>query len=285
MVAPRPFYARTNPSSPPQSPRLRQRPGRQRHWRRDDDDIEAQTAILTHTASRHPFARSWSSSRFEYEGDADSHGHSHGHSRSYDDLGYPRTATYPHTDEAVWISELTPLRHARNTSAASSSSSHTIRDSLSVHATAPPSPAVPVFDRDHPPPPLPLTLPLRVNRRRRQQQQRRPGSIEKPPLDVEEQLAIFASVSNARRAGAGAEARTDTALQLVGSPATSLPSLRPSTTAGTRSGAPRPLPPPPVPPLPSHPREPTRTSPSQDTFDPWDVGMGQPPPYRLLDLH
>ncbi|PIL32533.1 hypothetical protein GSI_05236 [Ganoderma sinense ZZ0214-1] len=304
MVAPRPFYARTNPSSPPQSPRPRLRPGRQRHWRRDDDDVEAQTAILPHTVFHTPgtrrtrrpihrrppsdieFARSWSSSRFESEGGADAYGHRHGQSLSYvyDDLGYPRTATYPYPDDAVWDSELTFLRHARNTSAASSASSHTMRDSFSMHATAPSSPVITVFSRDRPPPPLPLTLPLRVNSRRRQQQ-RRPRSIEKPPLDVEEQLAIFASVSNARRAGAGVEARTDTGLRLVGSPATTLSSSsRPSTATGTGSGAPRPLPPPPVPPLPSHLRAPTR-SPSQNTFDPWDVGMGQPPPYRLLDMH
>ena len=306
MAAPRPFYARTNPSSPPQSPGLRQRPGRQRQWRRSDDDPEAQTAILPHTASRvsstrrtrrpahrRPpsdieFVRSWASSRFDSDSGADAYAQRHGYSRSYDDLGYPRTATYPYPDDALWDSELTFLRHARNTSAASSSASaHTIRDSFSVHATAPTSPATPVFDRDrdYSPAPLPVTLPLRINSRR--QQQRRPRSIEKPPLDVEEQLAIFTSISNARRAGTGSGGGADTALRLVGSPATSLPSSRPSTVTGTGVGSivPRPLPPPPVPPLPSHLRAPLR-SPGQSTFNPWDVEiMGQPPPYRLLDMH
>ena len=307
MAAPRPFYARTNPSSPPQSPGLRQRPVRQRQWRRSDDDPEAQIAILPHTAAsrvpstrrtrrpahRRPpsdieFVRSWASSRFDSDSGADAYAQRHGYSRSYDDLGYPRTATYPYPDDALWDSELTFLRHARNTSAASSSASaHTIRDSFSVHATAPTSPATPVFDRDrdYSPAPLPVTLPLRINSRR--QQQRRPRSIEKPPLDVEEQLAIFTSISNARRAGTGSGGGADTALRLVGSPATSLPSSRPSTVTGTGVGSivPRPLPPPPVPPLPSHLRAPLR-SPGQSTFNPWDVEiMGQPPPYRLLDMH
>ena len=302
LVAPRPFYARTNPQSPPQSPRPRPRPrlGRQKRWPRGDDDPEAQTAILSHATPRTPitrragrpahrrppsdieFARSWTSSRFNSEGHgADAYPYGHGHSRSYDDFGYPRTATYAYPDDAIRDSELTFLRHTRNTSAASSSaSSHTVRDSFSMHATAPTSPATPVFDSERRPPPVPLTLPQRVNSRRQQQQRRR--SIEKPPLDVEEQLAIFASASHARRAGVG----RGTGMQLVGSPATSVPSSRPSTATGTGTGlvTPRPLPPPPVPPVPSHLRAPVR-SPSQGAFDLWDMGMGQPPPYRLLDMH
>ncbi len=295
LVAPRPFYARTDPSSPPQSPRPGQRPGRlQRPWRQDDDDPEAQTAILPHTASLIPgtkrtrrpahrrppsdieFARSRISTRFEPEGAADAYAHGHGHTRSYDDLGYPRTATYPYQDETIWESELMLHRHTRNTSCASS---HTVRDSFSMHATAPTSPVTPGFDRYRPPPPIPLTLPLRVNSRR--QQRRSPRSTEKPPLDVEEQLAMFTSASNARRAGAGAGIGADTGMRLVGSPAVSQPSSRPSTATGTGLVSPRPLPPPPVPPVPTHLREPIR-SPGQNTFDPWD---GQPPPYRLLDMH
>ncbi|KAI1789847.1 hypothetical protein LXA43DRAFT_542595 [Ganoderma leucocontextum] len=302
LVAPRPFYARTNPSSPPQSPRPRPRLGRQRRWPQEDDDPEAQTAILPHTASRTPgarrtrrvghrrppsdieFARSWTSSRIDSEAAADTptYTHAHGHSRSYDELGYPRTSPYPYPDDAVWDSELTSLRHARNASAASSSaSSHTFRDSFSMHATAPTSPPTPMFNRERPPPTIPVTHPLRVNSKR---QQRRPRSTEKPPLDVEQQLAMFASASNARRAGAGAGVGAEMGMRVVGSPVVSLPSSRPSTAAGTGSVDARPLPPPPVPPVPTHLRAPMR-SPSQNAFDPWDVGMGLPPPYRLLDMH
>ena len=232
------------------------------------------------------FAHSWASSRFGSEGGADAYAPRHGYTRSYDDFGYPLTATYPHPDDAIWESELSLLRHARNTSGASYASAHTVRDSFSMHATAPTSPAspasptTPAFDR------------APSSRRQQQRRRRRPQSIEKPPLDVEEQLAMFASASSARRAGASAGINigfgADRGMQLVGSPVVSVPSSRPSTATGTGTGtglgmaAPRPLPPPPVPPVPSHLREPLR-SPGQSVFDLWD--MAQPPPYRLLDNH
>ena len=309
--AARPFYARTNPASTRQTPRTPYdgRAGSRRRMQEDsiDDDIASLKRAFSQTIPRAADIRRTEGMRRlangrahgppsdiefahsrESSGVDDAHHHYRGHSYE-DDFGIS------HPDEEELLAYARRAPHSPNGSlpGSSVSTSPTVvrdRDSVSMHVTAPPSPAD-FAAEDGFSTPLPVTLPLRVNSRRRERerertdpQPRRRRSIEKPPLEeLERQLAVLESSSRAAR---------HAEMRLVGSPVVSLPSAtttsRPSTVTGTGTGPlslrPRPLPHPPVPPLPMHVRVPFG-SPGRGEFDPGDIGLGLPPPYRLLDLH